>query len=142
MRYLLDTNVWSELMRKKPDVNLLRWIKSTPEDALYISVIVIGEIEKGILKTTDDARRILLRTWFEHEILDAYQDNIIPIDSDIAKKWGYLLAHKTRPITDMFLAATCLVHDFTLVTRNTKDFEFIDGLIILNPFISSQQMVK
>jgi predicted nucleic acid-binding protein len=100
-----------------------------------LSVVSIGEIVYGIQKESDTARKEKLSIWLGG-LLDLYRESIIPIDIDIVSEWGHLRTRhrKTLPIVDSFIAATALVHHLTLVTRNTKDFEELSGLTLLNPW--------
>jgi toxin FitB len=136
--YLIDTNVISELVRPKPDVAVLEWFASTPDDALFLSVLTLGEIRKGVEKLTsaeDIQRREKLRLWLEHDLRDWFGPRILPIGPDVADHWGRLLARAGRPVPaiDSLLAATALHHDLRLVTRNIKDFDYA-GLEVINPW--------
>jgi toxin FitB len=136
--YLIDTNVISELVRPKPDVAVLEWFASTPDDALFLSVLTLGEIRKGVEKLTsaeDTQRREKLRLWLEHDLRDWFGPRILPIGPDVADHLGRLLARAGRPVPaiDSLLAATALHHDLRLVTRNIKDFDYA-GLEVINPW--------
>lgn len=138
MSYLIDTNVISELVRPKPDVAVLEWFASTPDDALFLSVLTLGEIRKGVerLSSAEDIqRREKLRLWLEHDLRDWFGPRILPIGPDVADHWGRLLARAGRPVPaiDSLLAATALHHDLRLVTRNIKDFDY-QGLEVINPW--------
>ena len=138
MSYLIDTNVISELVRAKPDTAVLDWFANTPDDALFLSVLTLGEIRKGVEKLTspeDTARREKLRLWLEHDLRDWFGARILPIGPDAADHWGRLLAQVGRPVPaiDSLLAATALHHDLRLVTRNTRDFNYA-GLEVINPW--------
>lgn len=138
MSYLIDTNVISELVRPKPDVAVLDWFAGTPDDALFLSVLTLGEIRKGVEKLSsaeDIQRREKLRLWLEHDLRDWFGPRILPIGPDVADHWGRLLARAGRPVPaiDSLLAATALHHDLRLVTRNIKDFDYA-GLEVINPW--------
>ena len=138
MSYLIDTNVISELVRAKPDAAVLDWFANTPDEALFLSVLTLGEIRKGVEKLTspeDTARRERLRLWLEHDLRDWFGPRILPIGPDVADHWGRLLAQAGRPVPaiDSLLAATALHHDLRLVTRNTRDFDYA-GLEMINPW--------
>ena len=135
MRYLLDTCVLSESRRRSVDKNLKAWLTEVPDEALFVSVLTLGEIRYGIEKLKEEKRRIQLAIWLEHELTTWFGSRVVPLDVEIADRWGYLRAHhRTLPAIDSLLAATALTRDLIFVTRNTKDFMSIDGLKILNPW--------
>jgi predicted nucleic acid-binding protein len=132
---LVDTNTLSELAKKQPDTTVLNFLTSIPEDSLYISVVSLGEIKKGIEKTTDTAKKKRLEMFF-NQIRELFDGRIVDIDESIMLEWGRLVAThpRTLPAIDSLLAATCLHRDFSLITRNTKDFADIAGLRVFNPW--------
>lgn len=136
MNYLLDTNVISELVSTKPDVNVIRWMNKIPGHAFFLSVLSMGEIRKGIEKITDHKRKQKILLWFEHELPRTFHNRILPITLDISDRWGRLQyqAKRSLPAIDTLLAATALHHDMALVTRNVKDFHDCPGLEIINPW--------
>ena len=136
MSYLLDTNVLSELVRAKPDQTVQAWFDQVPDDSLYISVLTIGEIRKGVELIADSSRKEKLRVWLEHTLPDWFEERVLPIDEAVAEQWGRMMAEAGRPVPaiDSLLAATALHHDLRVVTRNTQDFEF-PGLEVINPWI-------
>lgn len=133
MIYLLDTNVISEMIKLKPNTNLKNWVQSTDLNACAISALTIGEIRKGIEKLADSAKKNKLRQWLETDVINKFLGRIVNIDSTVAEKWGYISASNNIPAIDGLLAASALVHNLKLVTRNTKDFESIYSLEIINP---------
>ena len=135
MSYLLDTNVISELVRLKPAKAVLAWFENIPSDALHISVLTLGEIRKGVEQMPDGARREKLRLWLEHDLADWFETRVLPIDIQVADRWGRLIAQMGRPVPsiDSLLAATALHHELRLVTRNQKDFDY-PGLEVINPW--------
>ena len=135
MSYLIDTNVLSELKRSQPDVNVARWFSERPARSLYLSVLSLGEIRKGVDRLADSKRRALLSDWLETELPAFFAGRILPVDLAVADSWGRLLASANRPMPaiDSLLAATALQHHLTLVTRNTKDFADW-GLPLINPW--------
>jgi len=133
--YLLDTNVVSELVRKKPSGRVLRWLKSTPDSALHLSVLTLGEIRKGVEKLEDGPRKEQLRLWLEQDLPAWFESRILPVSASVADRWGRLLAaiRGWTPAIDSLLAATALHHELRLVTRNDRDFAY-PGLEVVNPW--------
>jgi len=133
--YLLDTNVVSELVRTRPDPAVVAWFDHVPDDSLYISVLTVGEIRKGIESVADGRRKETLRVWLEHTLPDWFEDRMLVIDEAVAEQWGRLQAQAGRPLPaiDSLLAATAIQHDLRMVTRNEKDFSF-PGLEVINPW--------
>lgn len=135
MSYLLDTNVISELVKPKPDKNVLKWFSHVPDDALYLSVLTLGEIRKGVERISNSSRREKLRLWLEHDLREWFGLRILPIGPDVADRWGRLLADVGRsvPSIDSLLAATALHHELRLVSRNVRDFDYA-GVDVINPW--------
>jgi predicted nucleic acid-binding protein len=133
--YLLDTNVISETVRRQQDQRVITWLDQIPTEALFISVLTLGEIRKGIERHTDKKRREKLRLWLDHELTAWFEGRILPIDIPVADRWGRLLAEVGRPVPaiDSLLAATALHFELRLVTRNAKDFDY-PGLEVINPW--------
>ena len=133
--WLVDTNVISELRRRDPDANVRAWFAQRPATELYLSVLTLGEIRKGVEALTDSGRRTVLSEWLERELPVFFADRLLPIDAGVAHQWGQLLAEAGRslPAIDSLLAATALHHNLVLVTRNLKD---VAGLPVkvLNPW--------
>jgi predicted nucleic acid-binding protein len=123
--FLLDTNVISELIKPRPNPNVTNWVEATDEQLLYLSVLTLGEIRRGIASLPDAGRRIKLETWLDSELVLRFADRILPIDLAIADRWGRLTgtasARKSPlPVIDGLLAATAVHHNLTLVTRDTS----------------------
>jgi tRNA(fMet)-specific endonuclease VapC len=138
MNYILDTNVISELVATQPEPNVIQWIENTDPQAIYLSVITIGEIKKGIAKIPDSHRKVVLEEWLMGDLLVRFQDHLLPLDTAVMLAWGSLIARldkigKPLPAIDSLLAATALQSRYTLVTRNTGDFEPA-GVSLLNPW--------
>ena len=135
MSYLIDTNVLSELRRKSPDANVVKWVNGRPATSLYLSVLTLGELRKGIDSLADAKRRLKLVDWLETELLLFFAGRILAIDQGVTDHWVRLLASAGRPIpaVDSLLGATAAHHDLTMVTRNSKDFDNL-GLEVLNPW--------
>jgi len=125
--FLLDTNCISELVRSHPELRVLQWIDDAEEDLLYLSVLTLGEIRKGIAVLPMSKRRTSLETWLEVELQSRFAGRILSIDSKIADRWGVLAAAarkigRSLSAIDGLLAATALHHDLAIVSRNTSDF--------------------
>ncbi len=135
MSYLLDTNIISETIKREPNEKVLDWLGNIPSPAICISVLTLGEIRKGIEKSTDDKHKEKLIMWLEYEISAWFGGNILSVDQKVADRWGRMerLMSRTIPVIDGLLAATALEHDLRLVTRNLADFQ-IPGLDVINPF--------
>jgi predicted nucleic acid-binding protein len=135
LSYLLDTNVVSETIRRQQNKLIIRWLEQIPADALFLSVLTLGELRKGIERLADKKRREKLRLWLEHELTAWFEGRVIPIDLAVAERWGRLLAEVNRsvPTIDSLLAATALHYELRLVTRNAKDFDY-PGLEVINPW--------
>jgi predicted nucleic acid-binding protein len=136
--FLLDTNVVSELIRPRPDANVRRWVDATQEILLYLSVLTIGEIRKGITSLPQSSRRSRLESWLDHDLRGRFSNRILPIDQQIADRWGRVAGnlaarHLAVPVIDGLLAATAIQYDLTLVTRNTNDVA-MTGAPVLNPW--------
>ena len=135
MSYLLDTNIVSETVRRNPNKAVIAWLDQLPGEALFVSVLTLGEIRKGIETLPDKRRREKLRLWLEHDLPAWFEDRVLPVDLSVADRWGRLLAEVGRPLPtiDSLLAATALHHGLRLVTRNAADFDY-PGLEVINPF--------
>jgi toxin FitB len=133
--YLIDTNVLSELRKRQPSPALVAWVEARPPSTLYVSVLTLGEIRRGVEVMKDEVRRLRLLDWLETELPHWFAGRVLPVDTGTADRWGRLLAQAGRPLPaiDSLLAATALQHGLQLVTRNTVDF--IDaGVPLINPW--------
>jgi toxin FitB len=137
LSYLVDTNVLSELRRKNPDAGVVAWFSNRPAVTLYLSVLTLGEIRKGVDGLTDETRKLALLDWLEVDLPAFFSGRILPVDARVADRWGRLIAAAGRPVPaiDSLLAATAVEHDLTLVTRNVKDFSDMPVQTI-NPWTS------
>lgn len=136
MRYLLDTNVVSELVRPRADEHVVAWLRGLRTHQIYLSVLTIGEIRTGVqrLVPRDAARAAALETWV-HGLEETYGDRILPVTLEIAQRCPAVHAARPLPVVNSLLAATALAHGLTVATRNTKDF--VDsGAPVVNPFSS------
>ena len=136
--FLLDTNIVSELVKRKPEPRVTAWIDSIDENLLYLSVLTLGEIRKGIVSLRDTSRRVVLEAWLDSDLTLRFADRILPIDRTVADRWGRLAADAVAarsplPVIDGLLAATALDRNLTLVTRNTKDVG-VTGVPLFNPW--------
>jgi predicted nucleic acid-binding protein len=136
--FLLDTNAISEIVREKPDPNVLDWFDAADESVLYLSVLTLGEIRKGAAALPQSKRRTRLETWLEVDLQARFAGRILPIDSAIADRWGILAADAKRKgralsVIDGLLAATAVEHNLTIVSRNADDFASTQ-VSILNPW--------
>lgn len=123
MKYLLDTDVLSDA-RKQGHPELNRWLGEQPRGDLAISAVAVLEIERGILRLErrDQSAGAHLRRWMTQQVSVAFAGSILPIDERVARRTAHLHVPDPMPEMDALVAATALVHDLTLVTRNTKDF--------------------
>ncbi len=130
--YLLDTNVVSDVQRRLPKPTA--WLASVDPASISLSVITLGEIERGIVKQrkTDPDRAARLDVWLR-ELRRDNADRILAITEEVALAWGRITAGRTRGSADTLIAATALVHDLILVTRNVADFEGV-GVTVVNPW--------
>ena len=136
--FLLDTNVISELVKPKPDSRVTAWVDSVDENLLYLSVLTLGEIRKGVALLQDASRRVTLEAWLDSELALRFAHRILPIDQVVADRWGKMAARASMaksplPTIDGLLAATAADHDLTLVTRNIRDVA-VTGVPVFNPW--------
>ncbi|MBK8745507.1 type II toxin-antitoxin system VapC family toxin [Propionivibrio sp.] len=135
MSYLLDTNVLSELRRKTPNTGVVEWFAQRPASTLYLSVLTLGELRKGVEGMADASRRTALLDWLEAELPIFFTGRILSVDAQVADRWGRLMAAANRPVPaiDSLLAATAAHHGLSLVTRNVRDFANL-GLEVIKPW--------
>jgi predicted nucleic acid-binding protein len=136
--FLLDTNCISELVRRKPEPNVVEWMQAADENLLFLSVLTLGEIRKGVAGVPQSKRRTQLETWLELDLQARFSGRILGIDAPIADRWGLLAAEAKREgkmlsAIDGLIAATALHHNLTIVSRNVGDF-VITQAPILNPW--------
>jgi predicted nucleic acid-binding protein len=134
--YLLDTNVLSELRRRdRTDRRVAAWADSVHPADLFLSAITILEIEAGalMLQRRDKAQGAMLRAWIDDRVLPAFETRILPVDTAVALRCARLHVPDPRSERDALIAATALVHDMKLVTRNTADFAPLE-VDLLNPW--------
>lgn len=133
--YLLDTNVVSEVRKSKPDPGVQKWFEVVPTAELRLSVLVVGELRDGVerLRRRDPAAGAPLASWLA-QLVSSFHSHIAEVDLEIAERWGRINAdHGPLPAVDGLLAATALVRDWTLVSRNERHLGRT-GVRLLNPF--------
>lgn len=138
MAYLLDTCTISEMVAVKPDPNVLNWFQTQNEKTLFLSVITIAEIEKGIYQLPPSKKRTLLQTWLFDDLVPNFQRRILEIDRKLMTTWAKMIADLkikgiVRPSFDSLIEAAALHHQLILVTRNVKNFQN-SQVSILNPW--------
>ena len=141
MKYLLDTNIISEFISKKPNQKVLNYVSSLDENDIYLSVITIGEIRFGIEKLDQEyqSKKIeMLSSWLDNDLMQRFEGRIVDIDKETMLKWGEINGQlqkmgRPMPIMDSLIASSCLAKEFVLITRNTKDFYSFE-IEMVNPF--------
>lgn len=138
MKYLLDTCVISELVKKRPSQALTKWLSQQDEFSLFMSVITIGELQKGIGKLPESNRRLELQEWVANDLLRRFTGRILNIDLSVAEKWGEISAASEKtgrpvPVLDGLLMATAQSFGLTFVTRNISHVETTDASLF-NPW--------
>jgi toxin FitB len=128
LNYLLDTCVISELINARPTESVIKWVASTDEKSMFLSVLTIGEIYKGIAKLLESKKKKMLQEWVSKELRQRFANRIIPVSLEIAQIWGEIQGNAERkgkrmPVMDSLIAATAIAHDLTVVTRNVGDME-------------------
>jgi predicted nucleic acid-binding protein len=135
MSYLIDTNVLSEIRKgDKAHKKVRSWWKNTQNEEIFISVLVLAEVRRGIeqIRNSQPQKALMLENWL-FEIIDRFRDRLLPINLRTADLWGLMGAERTLPLVDSLVAATAVTNNLTLVTRNTKDMQSC-GARLLNPF--------
>jgi toxin FitB len=136
--FLLDTNVVSELRKAragKADKNVVAWAASASAGTMFVSAITVQELEIGVLlaERRDPNQGVILRRWLETQVLPAFAERILPVDTTVARRSAVLHIPDPRPIRDSLIAATALVHEMPVVTRNVTDFA-PTGVEIIDPW--------
>lgn len=134
MSWLVDTNVISELSRKAPNPKVAAWLLDR-QDELYISVLCIGELEKGLALVAEPTRRVRLERWVRNDVLAWFGERVLPVDARVAVRWGRLLGEAGEPLpaVDSLIAATALTHRLTVATRDVDGFTRT-GVLLVNPW--------
>lgn len=138
MKYLIDTCLISEGLRPRPDSGATAWMEACDRDRQYLSVLTLGELQKGLEKLGSTRRRDVLQAWLDRDVAEQFSGRILPVDSEVAVTWGRMQASLERagkpiPSLDGLICATALTHNLVVVTRNTRDFEST-GVQLLNPW--------
>ncbi len=134
MSFLIDTCALSELIKPKPSRLVVEWFDAAPPETLFVSVLTLGEIRKGIEKLEGGRRRARIAAWLETELPVWFEDRVLPVDTGVADEWGLVARlKKSVPAIDCLIAATALRHRFTIITRNESDFAEM-GVDLLNPW--------
>jgi toxin FitB len=138
MKYLLDTCVLYECVKPAPNKKVLAWLEACDENTLFLSVLTLGEIQKGITKLKSGKRKTKLQHWLDIHLRTRFSERILPIDQDVARTWGRIQGEAEGhgmplPTIDGLLAATALTHNLVFVTRNLKDVQATPAAL-LNPW--------
>jgi len=138
VKYLLDTCLISELVRKEPNPAVVNWLDGQDEQKLFLSVLNLGELQKGISKLPDGAKKDELQAWVAHDLVERFTGRILEIDLETALFWGRLQGEAEQsgeklPVMDSLIAATAAAHGLVVVTRNVKDMERC-GVKVCNPW--------
>jgi predicted nucleic acid-binding protein len=128
VKFLLDTCLISELVKKKPNAAVLKWLDQRDEQSLFLSVLTLGELQKGISRLSIGVRKDDLQAWIEHDLIERFEGRILDLDLETALIWGKLqgeaeLKGGKLPVMDSLIAATAIAHGLLVVTRNVKDIE-------------------
>lgn len=138
MKYLLDTCLISELVKKEPSPAVVDWLDAQDEQSLFLSVLTLGELQKGISKLPGGAKRDALQTWVSHDLVDRFNGRVLRIDQETALYWGKLQGEaecrgEKLPVMDALIAASAAIHGMLVATRNVKDLERC-GAQVCNPW--------
>jgi len=132
--YLLDTNIISETRKARADSGVMAFLSAAEEAGLFLSVLTIGELRKGVAakRRTDRDAADRLGAWVDG-IETTFADRVLPLDAVAARRWGELSAGRSLPVIDTLIAATAIRHGLTLVTRNTRDVQ-ATGVAVVDPW--------
>ena len=128
MKYLLDTCVISELIKPSPEPCVIKWIKPLDDSICFLSVLTLGELQKGIAKLPDSKKKSALQAWLEDDLRARFNDRILNVTPTIAELWGQIQGNaekngKKLPLIDSLIAATAINHHLVVATRNTTDMK-------------------
>lgn len=138
MRYLLDTSLISELVKPKPAHAVVEWVATCDEPSLYLSVLTLGELQKGVTKLSDSKKKRRLQLWIQDDLRQRFGGRVLDIDEATAITWGRLQGEAERrgrpmPVIDSLIAATAVTHELIVVTRNGTDIEQ-SGATVFDPW--------
>jgi predicted nucleic acid-binding protein len=136
--YLLDTCVLSEFQRQSPRASVVGWLRAQAEETLFLSVLTLGELQRGISRLPASRRRNRLQAWLDSDLQRRFEGRVLPIDDGVALRWGDVQAEVEAkgaplPVMDSLIACTALVHGLALVTRNVDDFARA-GVAVVDPW--------
>lgn len=136
--FLLDTCLLSEFTKRRADAGVIEWLATEDEASMFVCELSLGELEKGLNKLSDAARRTKLRAFIEQEIIERFEGRIVPVDARVWRQWGVLCGESERAgrplaVIDSLLTACALVHRLSIVTRNEGDFVHSD-VAVVNPW--------
>ena len=136
MKYLLDTNVISEAQKSHCNPRVKDFMEKIPSEDFFICSVTIGELCYGVEKLPPGKKKHDLSIWLYTKVPEWFGERIIALDTDTMEEWGRVRAHtdRTLPVVDSLIASAAISHHLALVTRNTKDFEGIEGIILINPW--------
>ena len=138
MSYLLDTCVISEFARPAPSPGIVRWLDAQAEDQLYLSVVTLGEIARGVARLPDSRRRRRLAAWLHHDVRERFAQRLLPVSAQVALRWGELSGRAAASgvqisMADGIIAATALVHGLVVATRDVADLT-ATGAVVFSPW--------
>jgi len=136
VKYLLDTNIISEMQRPHCNPKVKAFTDEIPLEDIFICAITVGELCYGMEKLPPSKKKHELAIWLYTKLPEWFKGRILPLDTDTMAEWGKLRAHaeRTMPVVDSLIASAAISHHMTLVTRNTKDFNDIEGIMLINPW--------
>jgi predicted nucleic acid-binding protein len=137
MKYLLDTNIILEMQKSHCNPKVKDFIEQIPVENMYICAIVLGELSYGVEKLPPGKKKHDLSIWLYTKLPEWFRGRIIDLDTDTMVEWGRIraTAGRTLPVIDSLIASAAITRHMTLVTRNTRDFESIEGIMMINPFV-------
>lgn len=138
MKYLADTNLLSELLKRRPNPGVMRWLLSVDENDIAVSVITLGELQRGASRLRPGDQQTRLQTWIDQYIIPRFSGRFVGVGMDEMLEWGrryglFERQGRPRPVLDSLLAVTALTHDLAVVSRNTRDFDEW-GVPVINPW--------
>jgi len=136
VKYLLDTNIISELQKPQCNPKVKAFIEHIPGEDIYTSALSMGELCYGMEKLPPGKKKHELAIWLYTKVPEWFNGRIIPFDTEVMMEWGKICARASRtlPVADTLIAAAAITHHLILITRNTNDFKDIEGLNLMNPW--------